>query len=146
MSDELFEGNVVSEYTLEEAIEQGILPEATYISAIYDYGKEELKSRIDKIENLEEKQELIREIDKSICNLSETFKQHMVENGKYIIFCKNIEEMKQKIAQANEMFGQVNNNISIQGISSHQDVKENERIIQSFETNNNKSPVLLIVG
>lgn len=144
MSDELFEGNVVSEYTLEEAIEQGILPEATYISAIYDYDKEELRSRIDKIENSEEKQELIREIDRSICNLSETLKKHMVQNGKYIVFCKNIEEMKQKIAQANEIFGQVNNNISIQGISSHQDVKENERIIQSFETNNNESQLKLL--
>ena len=35
MSDELFDNNVASEMTLEEVIEQEILPEATYVSTLY---------------------------------------------------------------------------------------------------------------
>lgn len=37
MADEMFENNVASEMTLEEAIDRGILPGATYVSTLYSY-------------------------------------------------------------------------------------------------------------
>lgn len=53
MADELFENNVASEMTLEEAIESEILPEASYVSTLYGYDKEleGMQTNIDKIKD-----------------------------------------------------------------------------------------------
>ena len=71
MSDELFEGNIASEMTLDEAIEQAILPEATYISTVYDYDAEleNLQENINKIQDKEkhkQAQELFNSLKKRL--------------------------------------------------------------------------------
>ena len=128
MTDELFENNVASEMTLEEAIENGILPEASYVSTLYGYDKEleDMQTNIDKIKDEDKRKEaqdllnnLREKLDENTQNLPELFSEYMQnKNGKYIIFCRNIDDMNEKMEQAQTMFERVNSNITIRGVSS----------------------------
>lgn len=143
MAEELFEGNVASEMNLEEAIDGGILPEATYVSALYSYSDQlnQMQQDISKIPNAnkrDEAQKLLLELkgklDEKTQHLSELLSQYMTnKNGKYIVFCKNIEDMKQKMQTAQEMFGSVNSNITTYSVSSVNDIKLNDRTLNAFE-------------
>ena len=86
MSDELFDNNVASEMSLEEAIENGILPEATYVSTLYDYDSElqSMQEDINKIEDKEKREQaqalfdsLNKKLDENTRNLPELFAEHM---------------------------------------------------------------------
>ena len=152
MSDELFDNNVASEMTLEEAIEQGILPEATYVSALYDYNAEleNMQENINKIKDREKREQaqalldiLRKKLDENTKNLPELFAKYMQKkNGKYIIFCRNIQDMQEKMEQASTMFGKVNSNITIRGVSSK--IKENDRILSDFESDNDDETLKLL--
>ncbi len=152
MSDELFEGNIASEMTLDEAIEQAILPEATYISTVYDYDAEleNLQENINKIQDKEkhkQAQELFnslkKRLDENTKNLPELFAKHMRnKNGKYIIFCRDIQDMQEKMEQARKMFGNVNQNITIRGVSSQ--IKENDKILNDFENDHDEGTLKLL--
>ncbi len=152
MAEELFENNIASEMSLEEAIERGILPKATYVSALYGYTKEleKMQENIDKIKDKEKHQEaqnllnyLRGKLDESTYNLSELLSTYMQNpNGKYIIFCRNIEDMNEKIKQAQEMFGMVNPNITVRGVSSK--IKESDRILTEFEQDTDESTLKLL--
>lgn len=143
MAEELFGEDIASEMTLEEAIDQGILPEATYASALYSYKDQldKMQQDIEKIENVErrvEAQKLFGELkgklDKSTENLPELLAQYMTnKSGKYILFCKNIEDMKQKMQIAQEMFGGVNSNLTTYSVSSEKDIRLNDRTLSAFE-------------
>ncbi len=154
MSDEIFEGNVASEMTLEEAIEKGILPEATYVSTLHGYS-EELENMENNIKNMsngvKKKQaqelfsELRKKLDENTQNLSELLSTHMKnKNGKYIVFCKNIEDMKEKVSKANKMFGDVNENMNIYSVSSENDLRKNERILTKFEKDDSEDTLKLM--
>lgn len=152
MTDELFENNVASEMTLEEAIESGILPEASYVSALYGYDKEleGMQTNIDKIKDENKRQEaqellnsLRNKLDENTQNLPELFSEHMQnKSGKYIVFCRNIEDMNEKMEQAQKMFGGVNSNITIRGISSK--IKESDKILTEFEKDNEEGTLKLL--
>jgi len=143
MAEELFGENIASEMTLEEAIDQGILPEATYVSALYSYKDQldKMQQDIEKIENTERRAEAQRlfgelkgKLDESTENLPELLSQYMTnKSGKYIVFCKNIEDMKQKMQAAQEMFGGVNSNITTYSVSSEKDIRLNDRTLSAFE-------------
>lgn len=152
MADELFENNVASEMTLEEAIEKDILPEATYVSTLYGYDAEleSMQINIDKIKDKSKKEEaqnlfntLKEKLDENTKNLPELFEEHLSnKSGKYIIFCKNIEDMKEKMEQADKMFGSVNSNITVRGVSSK--IKDNDKILSSFEKDNDEDSLKLL--
>ena len=152
MADELFENNIASEMTLEEAIESGILPEASYVSALYGYDKEleGMQTNIDKIKDENKRQEaqellnsLRNKLDENTQNLPELFSEHMQnKSGKYIVFCRNIEDMNEKMEQAQKMFGGVNSNITIRGISSK--IKESDKILTEFEKDNEEGTLKLL--
>ena len=152
MADELFENNIASEMTLEEAIESGILPEASYVSALYGYDKEleGMQTNIDKIKDENKRQEaqellnsLRNKLDENTQNLPELFSEHMQnKRGKYIVFCRNIEDMNEKMEQAQKMFGGVNSNITIRGISSK--IKESDKILTEFEKDNEEGTLKLL--
>ena len=152
MADELFENNVASEMTLEEAIENGILPEATYVSALYGYDKEleSMQTNIDKMKDKDKRKEaqkllnnLKDKLDENIQNLPELFSEHMKnKSGKYIVFCRNIEDMNEKMEQAQKMFGGVNSNITIRGISSK--IKEADKILTEFEQDSEEGTLKLL--
>ena len=152
MADELFENNVASEMTLEEAIESEILPEASYVSTLYGYNKEleGMQTNIDKIKDEEKRKEaqdllnnLRDKLDENTQNLPELFSEHMQEkSGKYIVFCRNIEDMNEKMEQAQKMFGGVNSNITIRGISSK--IKESDKILTEFEQDSEEGTLKLL--
>ena len=152
MADELFENNVASEMTLEEAIESEILPEASYVSTLYGYDKEleGMQTNIDKIKDEEKRKEaqdvlnnLRDKLDENTQNLPELFSEHMQEkSGKYIVFCRNIEDMNEKMEQAQKMFGGVNSNITIRGISSK--IKESDKILTEFEQDREEGTLKLL--
>lgn len=144
MAEELFNGNVASEMTLEEAIDKGILPEATYVSALYSYGDQlnQIQQNIAKISDTSKRAEAQRlfielkgRLDENTQHLPELLSQYMTnKSGKYIVFCKNIDDMKQKMQVAQEMFGNVNPNITTYSISSRDDdVRLNDKTLTTFE-------------
>ena len=153
MADEMFENNVASEMTLEEAIDSGILPGATYVSTLYGYEQElgKMQANIDNtkasIENRKQAQELLDELrkklDENTQNLPELLSEHMKnKSGKYIVFCKNIDDMNEKMEQAQKMFGGVNSNIKVRGVSSK--IKETDRILTEFEQDNEEGTLKLL--
>lgn len=153
MAEEMFEDCVASEMTLEEAIDSGILPEdITYVSTLYGYEQELIKSQadIDKMkdseENKKEAQKLLDELrnslDENTENLPELFSKYMNPSGKYIVFCKNIDDMNEKMAQAQKMFGKVNSNIKVRGVSSK--IREADKILKEFEQDNEEGTLKLL--
>lgn len=152
MADELFKNNVASEMTLEEAIESEILPEASYVSTLYGYDKglEGMQTNIDKIKDEEKRKEaqdllnnLRDKLDENTQNLPELISEHMQEkSGKYIVFCRNIEDMNEKMEQAQKMFGGVNSTITIRGISSK--IKESDKILTEFEQDSEEGTLKLL--
>lgn len=155
MVEELFDGNVASEMTLEEAIAQGILMDENYITALYG-GSESLKilaRKIEKCETPEKKEEaeklyktLQGKLDKNTRNLPEILAKYTEKkNAKGIVYCKNIQDMEEKIAQAKEIFGKMNPNIEIYTVSSREeDAKKIEKTLQEFENNNNPDTLKLV--
>ena len=152
MADELFENNVVSEMTLEEAIESLILPEASYVSPLYGYDKEleDMQTNIDKINEEDKRNEARRllniltdKLDENTQNLPELFSEYMHnKSGKYIVFCRNIEDMQEKMEQAQKMFGEVNSNITVRGVSSK--IKESDKILTEFEQDSEQGTLKLL--
>ena len=152
MADELFENNVASEMTLEEAIEREILPKASYVSALYGYDEEleSMQTNIDQIKDEDRRKEaqkllniLKDKLDENTQNLPELFSEHMQnKSGKYLIFCRNIEDMNEKMKQAQKMFGEVNSNITIRGISSK--IKESDKILTEFEQDSEEGTLKLL--
>ena len=152
MAEELFGDNIASEMTLEDAINSGILPRARYVSALYEFDNEleRMQEDIDKIKDPEKKEQaqtmfnsLAKQVDENTGNIQEMLSEHMKEkNGKYIVFCKNIEDMQEKIKQAQSMFGKVNKNITIYSVSSK--LHDNENTLKRFEGDNDEDTLKLM--
>lgn len=152
MAEEMFGGNVVSEMSLEDAINKGILPRAKYVSSIYEFSGEleKMQSEINKITNIDEKKQaqemfdnMVKQVNASIENLPSLLEEHMTKkNGKYIVFCKDIEDMKKKMEEAQAMFGKVNPNIKTYSVSSK--LTDNERTLRRFEEDNDENSLKLM--
>ena len=116
MAEELFDQNVASEMTLGEAIVRGILRAPVYISAIYDYGAElkKYESRIRSMRGrgLEEAnrrylEALRRTLERSE-GLDRIFERYLPDkNGKYIVFCANVQHLKQMQQSAKKWFRRI---------------------------------------
>lgn len=113
MAEELFEGNIASELTLGEAIARGILAAPKYVTSIYSYQKEleKYKRRIQRAKNHAVRDEaarylevLRRTLDKAD-GLDVIFDRHMRErSGKYIVFCANVEAMRDCMEKVPDWF------------------------------------------
>lgn len=155
MAEELFGENIASEMTFAEALDKGILPEFEYVSAMYESEGQLLKLR-EKIENSNTTQarkseakklfnELAKQLNSETENLPDILEKHMPnKNGKYIVFCSNIEEMHKKIKEAQEIFKKVNPNIKIYNVSSAEDYRENQRVLRKFENDNDDNSLKLM--
>lgn len=113
MAKELFDGNIVSEITLQDAILQSLLPVPHYITGVYSYEEDirnaerKLQSRIGKkgyedakrvLEQARRKLELSGGIDR-------IFQEKMKKpHGKYLVFCRNFEHMQHMIEKSKEWF------------------------------------------
>ena len=154
MAEEIFGENIASEMTLEEAINKGILPEGVYVSALYAYNQrlEDFQEEIDKIPDIETRKEAQRylkklkdKLDEATKNLPELLANYMTnKNGKYIVYCKDIDDMKEKQEQANAIFGKVNSKIKIYSVSSERNIKQNDRTLTAFEQDNEEDSLKLL--
>ena len=144
MAEEMFGDNVVSNISFYDAVEKGILPDFDYVAAMYGY-EDKLISLNEQIENAntstEKKaearklfEELSKQLSKETENLPEILEKHMKnKNGKYIVFCSNIEDMQKKINEAQGLFLKVNPNIKIYNISSDDELRRNQKELERFE-------------
>lgn len=111
MSDELFENNIASELTLEDAMAKRILPTPDYVCALYTMGEafEELLKKINKSRTSAfQKSKMKSEIDiikqnwEKSNGISTILKKHVKERSKFVVFMENIEhfnEMKEQVTQ-----------------------------------------------
>lgn len=147
MAEELFGNNIADEMNIAEAIEQGILKEPVYTTGIYDATEimREYEEKVDKCSD-EEKKKIAREylkdlrsaLDTTVQGLPELLANSMTKpEGKYVVFCKNIEDMQKKMAEAQKIFGKVNSQMELYSVSSKKyDDDGNE--IKISETENNR--------
>lgn len=103
MADELFEGTIANEISLQEAIARQILPAPYYVSALYALD-DEFNNLNEDINNCDrptrEKSEAKTELKSLHINWENTsgvpnlLEKHLDElSGKYIIFCESVEHM-----------------------------------------------------
>lgn len=161
MAEELFENGIASEMSLEAAIAEGILNEPTYVTSLYAY--EELISDLEKKineydgtgnERKSKRKEMAKKefailkkhVHEALTSLPDILKKSMPnKNGKYIVFCSSIEDMKKKIEAAPELFKKVNTNIEIRQVSSDEaDVNKNEKTLQEFAEDKNPNSLKLL--
>ena len=116
MTAELFDGNIASEMTLGEAIVRGILNPPTYILSVYSYQGDlkRYKERIKKAKNhavrdeAEKYYEALRRALEKADGLDLIFKKHIkAKDGKYIVFCSNVEHLKDMVKRVPEWFGAI---------------------------------------
>jgi superfamily II DNA or RNA helicase len=111
MSDELFDGHLAVNMSLADALVDHILPMPKYISALYTLN-EELDKLNNKIKNSSNSDESKKELHAQVKLMKQNLdKSHGIptilnkylseyKNGKFIVFCKNIEhlnEMKETV-------------------------------------------------
>ena len=147
--ERIFKDAVASQKSLLEAMEEGIIYPPKYV--VPDFVREdELKTLLEQIEQAEgaRKEELKAMYDELALKSANApgIPQLMEENisekdGKYIIFCKDISDMKEKMANAKEWFGKIDEEPEIYGISSQDNTSAEQ--LQSF--NNSKSSHLKLM-
>lgn len=122
MADELFEGNIASELTLGEAVVRGILKAPKYILTAYSY-QDDLKRYEKRLHTIQNEavfdkataylQALRRSLEMAE-GLDAVFAKHMTSTGgKYIVFCANLQHMKEMISLAPAWFSKVDSSAHI---------------------------------
>lgn len=152
MSKEIFNGDISSEITLAQAIAWGILPAPTYVSAVYSFDDElnKIEKKINNYKDSEKKNQLIKKlqearkfIEKSE-GLSQVFSNHIEKpNGKYIVFCRNIEHMQKMEEEAKKWFENINKELSITEVHTYNDRIVNQESISQFEKDDSSNLKLL---
>lgn len=114
MADELFGGNVASEMSLGEAIVRGILNPPKYVLSVFQYKKdlEKYERRVKRAKNKavrdegEKYLEALRRALEKADGLAQIFNKHIPDrNGKYIVFCANVEHLNEMASHVEEWFG-----------------------------------------
>ena len=152
MAEEIFNGDIASEITLPEAILKGILPTPKYVSTLYTF-EEDIKEIERKIElykdksKVKELQDLLNQAKKKIENsegLDEIFSKNITnKNGKFIVFCRNMEHMREMEEKCLEWFKKTNPDIEISDVHSKKGKELNQYYIDYFENNEKKTIKLL---
>ncbi len=116
MADELFDGNIASEMTLGDAIVRGILAAPRYVLSVFSYRKqlEEYEKRVRRAKSkavrdpAEQYLEALRRALEKADGLDTVFEKHMTERtGKYLVFCANLEHMREMQRKAGEWFAKI---------------------------------------
>ena len=142
--ERLFEDAIADEISLLEAIEAGIIYPPKYV--VPDFIREdELESLLEKINSVEDERkeelkaeydELVKKSDKAN-GIPDLLKENIIEqDGKYIIFCKDIEDMKDKMSKAKEWFGEIDGEPEIYGIHSKDNTSSKQ--LQTFNNSSSK--------
>lgn len=145
---EVFDGNLADEITLEEAVATGLLKMPNYVTALYSYEPliEELEAGLEAIQDkypekylmLKKDMEKAKNLLEKSHGLPEIFAKHMVKkDGKYIVFCKDINHLNRMVeaAKTQGWFDDVNENVEILAIHSEEDDKTNAKVLKRFREN-----------
>lgn len=150
MADELFDGQIASEMTLGEAIVRGILSPPKYVLSVFSYQKDikKLQKRIcsaksqevhERAENVFES--LRRELEKAD-GLDVLFDKHMEERqGKYLVFCSNVEHLREMRSMASAWFSRIDKEPHIYSV--YADNSEAEEVFASFSQDHSNHLKLL---
>lgn len=150
MADELFDGNVVSDMTLGEAIVRGILNPPKYILSIYSYNKdlEKYEKRVHSAKNKavrEEATSYLEALKRALENadgLNVIFDKHMTDrHGKYIVFTPNYESMQDYMELAGDWFSCVDKKPHIYSVYS--DDPSASKSFRDFKADNSEHLKLL---
>ena len=104
MVNELFDGNIASEMTLGEAIVRGILNPPKYIMSVFAYQEDykKLESRVHRTKSkatrdqAEQYLEALRRALEKADGMDVIFDKHITDRtGKYIVFCSNIDHLRE---------------------------------------------------
>lgn len=147
VAENFFDNNVASRLSLSTAILDEILPAPEYINVLSVINEkiDNIKYKLNKIGNLKE----LEQIRKMVDELQQKFdlendtnkllKDYGVKQGdKYIIFCSNKDDLKQKMIEAQYWFKDIGNIVTYQAHSG-QTKKQNQEQIDEFSkpTENN---------
>ena len=145
---EVFDGNLADEITLEEAVATGLLKMPNYVTALYSYEPliEEIEAGLEAIQDkypekylmLKKDMEIAKNLLEKSHGLPEIFAKHMVKkDGKYIVFCKDINHLNKMVeaAKTQGWFDGVNENVEILAIHSEEDDKTNAKVLKRFREN-----------
>ena len=120
--DELIDGNIASEMTLGEAVVRGILTPPEYVLSIYSCSKdiEKYQTRIRRAKTKAMRDEAQKKLDalrRSLENaegLDVMFQKHIKDRqGKYIIFCANVEHLHEIETHICEWFSGIDGNPAV---------------------------------
>ena len=116
MAEELLDGNIASEMTLGDAIVRGILNPPTYVLSVFAYQQDfaRIKARVRRQKNkavrdeAERYLEALRRALDMADGLDVIFDKYMKDrHGKYIVFCSNLEHMREMMGRVGEWFRKV---------------------------------------
>lgn len=150
MADELFDGNIASEMTLGEAIVRGILNPPKYVMSVFAYQEDynRLKRRVRSAkskavrDSAERYLEALRRALEMADGLDKIFDKHMENRtGKYIVFCSNIEHLREMQSKAKEWFGKIDSEPHIYTAYSEDPTTSKE--FQNFKQDNSDHLKLL---
>jgi superfamily II DNA or RNA helicase len=140
MADELFDGNIASEMTLGEAVMRNILLPPVYITSIYSYQKdlEKYQRRADRAKGIaarDKAQKYLDELRRTLTKadgLDVIFDKYIKDrDGKFIVFCANIEHMREMISLVPKWFGEVDGEPHIYSVCAVD--AESEREFAAFK-------------
>lgn len=147
MAEELFDGNYAVNMTLAEAIRRKILPLPIYVTSLYSFSCDiaRLEKRAETSRNpyfrivllgkIQKAKSMITELN---CGLESIFSRHMTnKSGKYIVFCPNVERLKQVYDESNHLFSNINPNIHKYAVYSQNTASEKE--YKKFCDDNNEN-------
>ena len=150
MADELFDGNIASEMSLGEAIVRGILNPPKYVLSVFSYQNslEKYQKRISKAKSKaardagEKYLEALRRALEKAEGIDEIFNKHITNRmGKYIVFCSNIDHMREMIGLSSEWFKGIDENPHI--YSAYSNDPETSEAFNNFKLDNSNHLKLL---
>ncbi len=151
MADELLGSNIAAEMTLGEAIVRGILAAPKYVLSVFSYQQqlEKYKKRIVSTKSKAVRDEAERYLDalrralEKADGLDTVFAKHMTERtGKYIVFCANLEHMREMTDKAGEWFVKIDTKPHIYTVYS--DDPAASKSFRDFKADNNKDHLKLL--
>lgn len=151
MADELFDGNIASEMTLGEAVVRGILTPPEYVLSVYSCSKdiEKYQTRIRKAKTKAMRDEAQKKLDalrRSLENaegLDVMFRKHIKDReGKYIIFCSNVEHLRETETHIHEWFSGIDGNPNI--YKAYSEDAESSKAFDAFRNDSSSHLKLLL--
>ncbi|MDX2370869.1 MAG: Helicase associated domain protein [Colwellia sp.] len=162
MADELFDGTIANEITLQEAIAKKILPAPYYVSALYSFEKEAeqiLKDIGNCKASADDKKFANNEIVKlavdweSSSGVPDILDKHLKEiTGKFIVFCEDIEAMDIMQDEVSIWFRKAakkrNQTVKRKSyiIQSQQTDRDNKTIIKEFTSANTDNSIHILLA